>query len=336
MLKLQKRRPAWNNYLRLLGIVLLGVLLWKSDLRQIWHSLSGVVWPFLLPAIALNIPLISIKAGRWRYLMQVQGIRYGLTSSILAYFGSIFIGYLTPGRLGEFVRVFHVSHDCDVRPVRAFVSILLDRLFDLYALLATGAIALWSLAAARTVQVWLGLVILITALTLPLVFLLNDRVFGWVSRWGLRLGRPGAQLFDTQGWLVELHSGLRALAPPTLATTIGLTVIAYGMFYSQCYLVALSVGLKAGFADVSYAVALGSLITLLPISISGIGTRDAAIVAYLSSVAVPPEAALSFSLLVFLTSCVAGSLMGAIAWWIKPAPAQWKRPAAIELSDDQV
>lgn len=325
MLKRQERRPAWNRYLRLLGIVLLGILLWRSDVRRIGRSLSSVVWPFLLLAIALNIPQLSVKASRWRYVMQMQNIRYGLMASILAYFGSIFIGLLTPGRLGEFVKVFHVSHDCHVRPSQAFASVLLDRLCDLYALVVMGAIALWSLAAVRSAQARLGMVLLTAALTLPPVFLLNAQVFSWMSRWGLKLGRLGARLFGTGGWLVELHNGLRMLDPTALVTTVGLTIIAYGVFFIQCYLVALSVGLRASFADVSYAVALGSLVTLLPISISGVGTRDAAIVAFLSSKGVLPEAALGFSLLMFFTFYVAGGLIGAMAWWIKPAPAQWKR-----------
>ena len=41
-------------------------------------------------------------------------------------------------------------------------------------------------------------------------------------------------------------------------------------------------------------------------------------VAYLGMVGVPAEVALSFSLLVFVTFYVAGGLMGALAWWVKP------------------
>jgi len=40
---------------------------------------------------------------------------------------------------------------------------------------------------------------------------------------------------------------------------------------------------------------------------------------------VPAEAALSFSLLVFLTFYVAGGLMGAVAWGVKPVPVDFLR-----------
>ena len=72
-------------------------------------------------------------------------------------------------------------------------------------------------------------------------------------------------------------------------------------------------------------------VTLLPISISGLGTREAAIVAYLGTIGVPAEAALGFSLLVFVTFYVGGGLMGAAAWWVKPVPLKQMREREVGL-----
>jgi hypothetical protein len=97
-------------------------------------------------------------------------------------------------------------------------------------------------------------------------------------------------------------------------------VLAYGIFFGQCYLLALALGLPLSYLQVSYTVAIGSLVTLLPISISGLGTREAAIIAYLATAGITGEQALGFSLLVFAAFYVAGGLFGAVAWLIKPAP----------------
>lgn len=72
-------------------------------------------------------------------------------------------------------------------------------------------------------------------------------------------------------------------------------------------------------------MALGSLVTLLPISISGLGTREVAIVGYLGTAGMPAEIALGFSLLVFATFYIAGGLMGAVAWWMKPVQLPSRR-----------
>jgi uncharacterized protein (TIRG00374 family) len=271
-------------------------------------------------AIVLNVPQISLKVLRWQWLLRSQDIQYRLWPAYLSYFGSIFIGLLTPGRLGEFVKALHVSQDCGIPTARAFSTVLADRLFDLYALLLVGGAALLTLRGDPDVGRALGLAGLTVLLTLPLVVLLNRQAFGQLQALALRLGPWSQKLFISQGWLMQLRNGLRALTLPWLARAAGLTVLAYGIFFAQCYLLAMALGLSVGYAQVSYAVALGSLVTLLPVSISGLGTREAAIIAYLGMAGVPAEGALAFSLLVFATFYVAGGLMGAIAWWVKPVP----------------
>ena len=309
-----------KNWLRLIGFALLLLLLWQIDVRQLGAVLTQIAPLPLGVAIFLNIPQISIKAFRWRWLLRAQQTRYGIWPATLSYFGSIFIGLLTPGRLGEFVKAMHVNQDCCVPMGEAFSSVLADRLFDLYALLVVGGMALLSLTAWRDSNIMVGLALLALLLTLPLAVFLHEGVFGRIQRLGSHLGWPGRWLFASQSWLLELRTGLRQLSLPWLLAAVGLTVLAYTIFFGQSYLLALALGLKTGFVQVCFAVALGSLVTLLPISISGLGTREAAVVAYLSTVGVPAEVALSFSLLVFLTFYVAGGLMGAVAWWVKPVP----------------
>ena len=309
-----------RNWLRLLGLALLAFLLWRVDTRQLGNVLYQVAPTLLVVAVLLNVPQISLKVFRWRWLLRSQQIQYGLWPASLSYFGSIFVGLLTPGRLGEFVKALHVSQDCGMSTARAFSTVLADRLFDLYALLLVGGAALLTLTADPDVNGALGLIGFTVLLTLPLVMLLNARAFGWLQAFGLRFGSWGQKLFAPQGWLMQLRKGLRELTLPWLARAAGLTILAYGIFFSQCYLLAMALGLSVGYAQVSYAVALGSLVTLLPVSISGLGTREAAIIAYLGTAGVPVEAALGFSLLVFVTFYVAGGLMGAVAWVMKPVP----------------
>lgn len=347
-----RRRTPW---LRLIGLILLGVLLARVDVTTLWGTIRDANPYLLAVAVLLNLPMVLLKALRWQALLGAQGIQYSVGNAYLAYLGSIFIGFLTPGRLGEFVRVMHVNRDCDVPIGQAFASVVADRLFDLYVLLLVGGGALLTLTAGNTEVIALAGSAL--AMTLPLALFLNNTTFGWLQAVGRTLGlgghkpaagpsrisggahpgppRPGPgtggleplrRKFGTHslaalgGWLLEMRAGLRQLTGAWLLFAIILTALAYAIFFGQCYLLAMALQLPIVFVQVSFAVALGSLVTLLPISISGLGTREAAIVAYLSTVGVLAEKALGLSLLVFLNFYVAGGLMGAVAWWIKPAP----------------
>ncbi len=65
-------------------------------------------------------------------------------------------------------------------------------------------------------------------------------------------------------------------------------------------------------------MAISNLISFIPISISGLGTRDATLIYLFSLISLKPELAVSYAFLVFITFFVCGGLMGAVAWWIKP------------------
>ena len=317
-----RRQSTWARvpWLRLIGLGLLGLLLWRVDIAATIRTFGNANLGLVLIVLALDLLLVLVKSVRWLVLMVAQGIQYSVGSAYLAYFGSVFIGLLTPGRLGEFVKTLHVSQDCEISTGRALSSVLADRLFDLYMLLGVGGAALIALAAKGGGSNLAGLALLTLCLTVPLAIFLHEGAFSLVQRLGLHLGRIGQHLFGPQSWVLELRSGLQQLSLPWVVGAMALTVLAYAIFFGQCYLLALALGLRVGFVQVSYTVALGSLVTLLPISISGLGTREAAIVAYLGTVGVPTEAALGFSLLVFVTFYIAGGLMGALAWWIKPVP----------------
>lgn len=303
---------------RLLGVALLPVLLAQLDFAQVRNVVQHARWPAILVAIAAVVPLILVKTVRWQGILGSQSVPSRTWPAFLAYLSSVFLGLLTPSRLGEFVRAGYVAHDCGTPLGVALAGVLADRLFDLYALLLVGSLAALSLTTSSASIAALAGVLLV--LSLPLVIFLHDTAFRWFRRTGLRSGRLGQRLLAQDGLLVMMRLGLRCLTCRPLLQAASLTALAYGIFFGQCYLLARAIGLPVGPVTISVAVALGSLVTLLPISISGLGTREAAIVAYLGTSGVPPESALAFSLLIFLTFYLGGGLLGAVAWWLKPVP----------------
>jgi hypothetical protein len=311
--KLSQQKISWS---RLIGPALLIVLLWQVDVSTLSELARDLNKPLIFLVLVLHFPLVWFKSLRWQHLLWTQQIQYSLRNAYLAYFGSLFIGLLTPGRLGEFVKAVHVSRDCDVPLSFATASVLTDRLFDLYILLVFGGAALLALAPGN-LEI-LALLASTALLTLPLLLFFNDQAFAYgtnlFSRW------RSVMVHKVLHWIGEMRRGMRMLSWQGALLAALFTLLAYGIFFGQCFLLARALNLPLSFVNTSYAVALGSLVTLIPISISGLGTREAAIIAYLGTLGLTAEAALSFSLLVFLTFYLGSGLLGALAWWIKPVP----------------
>ena len=305
-----------KTLIRLIGIVLVVVLIIRLDFGAVLATLLAANPLWVALAALLIIPLIGMKTVRWQVILHAQGIRYRFGPAFLAYFASLAIGFITPGRLGEFAKSIYVSEDCGTPSAIAFASVLSDRLFDLAALAVVGAAAL---AGASLGQRPFLLVVGFSLLLAGMFWLfLAERPYGWMRSASQRLGSAVRSLFEQGGWVAQLRLGLKQASPASLLAASLITVLSYALFYTQCYFLALALDLGVDFLHVTYAVALGSLVTLLPISISGLGTREAVMILYLGQFGVAAELSLSYSLLVFTTFYIIGGLIGGAAWLLKP------------------
>ena len=304
-------RLARTSWYRFVGVALLGLLLSKLGSSTVVSSLTHADPILLSAAIVLMLPMMMLKTLRWLVLLRCQAIRSRFGPAYLAYWSSTFLGLLTPGRVGAFTKAVYVSKDCNVSAGRAFASVLADSLFDVSALLPVGIVALASLSEDHLRLRGLAGALLVVVLAVWRFVAYCS--FDWIRDRGI-----GKKLSSLAPPLADAWNRLRELRARAVIIALLLTAVAYLLFFVQCYLLALSMALPAGFAATSGAVALGNLVALIPISISGLGTREAAIIGFLSSTRVPAEAALSFSLLVFFTFCIVAGGIGAVAWWIKP------------------
>jgi uncharacterized protein (TIRG00374 family) len=302
---------------RLIGLVILVLILARLDLAATAATLAGVHWGYLLLAVAAVPALFGLKSWRWRRLLRLQEIEYPGRDAFLAFMAGLFLGLLTPGRVGEMGRALYLKQDLDLPISEGLVTVLMDRLFDLYAITVLGTAGLvwfrllpsWALALIMT-----GLVGL---LLMPLA-LLSARG----AAWGLSLvgsmpflRDPGDRLAEATG---RFQRGLRPLLTPRLVVPLILTMIAQCLFFGQAQLLALALDLELSIIYLAVSVSIAGVLTLLPISFSGLGTRDAILIAMFAPLGLVAEQAVAFSTLFFLAFYVGGGLIGALAWQLKP------------------
>jgi hypothetical protein len=310
---------------RLIGLVILAVILLRLDLEATVATLAEVRWGYLLLALAADPFLFGLKSWRWRELLQMQDIPYPVLDAFLVFVAGLFLGLVTPGRVGEMSQALYLKQDRGVLVSEGLANVLVDRLFDLYTILILGVAGLiWF----RLLPEWiLGLLVAGTiAMVLMPLALLSERL----AAWGLRLARqlPPLRRYETRLSEATDHfqRGLRPLMTARLAVPLGLTLVAYALFFGQAYLLALALDLQIGIAYLAVCVSVAGVITLLPISFSGLGTRDAVLIALFAPLGISAEQAVAFSTLFFLTFYVGGGIIGFVAWQLKPLG---KKPASV-------
>ena len=118
-----------------ISIGLLIYVLSQIDWAVLKVEIVNVQWIPIFITAALWIFHFYIRAIRWNYLLPVEK-----ETSVMLRFESIMIGvfatFLLPLRAGEFIRPMYLAKYTDVGFTQGFVSVFIERFFDLLCVLA--------------------------------------------------------------------------------------------------------------------------------------------------------------------------------------------------------
>jgi len=236
---------------------------------------------------------------------------------------SLYVGFITPGRIGEFVKALYLKSDKGISISKGFSSVLVDRLFDLYLLIILGFIGIWKFGILGKLSD-LFIILSIFIVLIPLI-ILNKQLMEKVIKLLYNLavvkkikGKIEENFEDFYNWLQKLIS-------PRLLVSGLLTCLGYFMFFIQSYLIVMAMDLSINFITITLFMAISNLVSFIPISISGLGTRDATLIYLFSLIGLKAELAVIYAFLVFITFFVSGGFLGAVAWWFRPLSLEIKQ-----------
>lgn len=304
-----------KGFLRIIGVLIFITILYKINVLRIIPILKNVDLYLLGISIFLVLPLMSVKAARWSSLLLMQDIHYPLKDAISVYLASYYIGLVTPGRLGDFIKVLYLKRGRAIPYGKAFVSALMDRLFDLLLIVMVGITGISSFGLFnRFGYTSFGLLALMILL---LGSLFNnkilDRILRNVYKTLSRRWRDRVQLHFND-FAVDINK----LKNIKLSLPLLLTIVAYCITFLQCYLMALALHMGLSFFYIAFTVSIAGLVALLPISFAGIGTRDVTVIFLFGLMGIGPQEAVSFSLLYLTVFVFVIGLWGAVYWLRKP------------------
>lgn len=304
-----------KNFHKIIGIVILAFILYKINIAAVIELLSKTNIRYLIFVFIFAIPVIMLKSWRWCYLLKMQSINYDFKDAFLVYLSSGFLGIITPGKIGEFAKIFYIREDKGINIGKAFSSVFADRFLDLGVLLLFG---FWGIFHFSIVQNTALLVLILLMFIFFLILLTNKQIstklLQFVEQWHLLKGHR-TKIKEYCNYFFDAIDDFKNIK---LYIPVITTFIAYAIFYYQCYLMALSLEISISFLNVIFCISIANLISLIPISISGIGTRDASLIFLFSYLGLTKEAAVSFSIIFLFILYASVGVFGGIAWWMKP------------------
>ena len=130
--------PRWRKLLPWLGLLLLGWLISRFDLRGLGAAFASVRTSAIVTAAALFSVNMMLKAFRWQRMLQAQDLHLPTKTAVAAFLASQFYGQVTLGRVGELYRA-EALIERGVPLGLALSSSVYDRVLDLAAVLLVAA-----------------------------------------------------------------------------------------------------------------------------------------------------------------------------------------------------
>jgi glycosyltransferase 2 family protein len=317
---IKTRKPIRGSlvwWLRLMGVLTFLILIFRlptsEDVR-----LSHIDLRWLGLCMILTLVQVLLDSSIWQWLLAKQNIRHAYTRTIQAQLASQYLGFVTPGRVGEFLAAGYISMNTGITVGYALSSVVMKKILGWMALLTFG---LWGLPILSEITdmsfssgvgklVWISVAVFIT---------LSVAIFIWVL--SLRqLAKKWQKLSPWQIDMTEFRAGIKQLISLDLILPFLLALFSFSIFVIQLYAILKALGIiTLSFVTVSRIVGLSRVAArLLPISIAGFGAKDAAVIWLLSQYAIDPTVGFTATLLFLVCSYVVMLLLSAVSWWIKP------------------
>jgi uncharacterized membrane protein YbhN (UPF0104 family) len=289
-----------------ISLGVLAWLVWHTEWSPLQATLSQVRLEWCFIALGLFLIAQLISSYRWQILSSGLGFNDRLIRFYALYLVGMFFNLFLPTSMGgDVVKAWYLAGGPG-RRWRAMVSVFSERFSGLLAMLAIAAAA--TLPSRDVLPLWAILV-------------------AWGSLTGAILGMlllpflarrfPRLQLLS-EGVAFSRGHFQRFLAAFLLSIAVQVASIV------QVWLLGQALGLPAELLAYAVAVPLVSLLTMLPISVNGVGVREGSLVLLLGTAGVTSAQAVALGLLWFAVQAAVSVLGGGVYLFGRFGRSNWK------------
>lgn len=288
-------------------------LLWKSQPREVLRAAAHADLRWIGLAMALVVADRALMAYRWLMLLGPVAREslppFGAIMRI--FFVSTFVGTFLPASVGgDAVRAFSLARH-HVSGAAAVASVFMDRMLGVVSILLLGAVALpFAPDLAEDGMVILGLLLTALACVVTMLLVFSVRAATVAQHLAERMPvsliqRAGRGIIDAIQRYASSHRELVNVLVGSVAVQI-LRVV-------QAYCLGVALGIPVPLATYFAFIPLILLVMLLPVTVNGLGTSQAAFLWFFARAGVPSADAFALSVL-FVALGIVGNLPGGLLY----------------------
>jgi len=306
-----------SKFLPIIGLMLFIYVVISNNPGAIASAFLSISLPWLLLSIALSFCVLFLKGLKWKAVIRLHNLDYPLGSCIKVWATGLFAGIITPGRVGDFIRAFYLR-----RRLKSFgislSTVIVDRIIDMVVVL------LFAIVGIVLMNYWFGssmvsfgLLSVFIIIILALLYLVMKKgVMTLVLRPFFRFLVPAKHKESARAGFHEFYEcvgKLKHRKDGLLVVSI-FTVLIWLFSILQIYVIGLAIGITFNYLFLLAVMSVVVIIELIPVSVSGLGTRELFLALSLSLIGIGAENAIAFSLLYMIIAYWSIAIMGLVFW----------------------
>jgi glycosyltransferase 2 family protein len=279
---------------------LIAFVLTRVDFNQISKQLQHLSWQFVILALLFYTGCQCLSCWRWQVVLNSTNNSVPWSVLLSSYFAGMFLNIFLPGALGgDVYRVYRIAKYTKDSEV-ALISVFLERFTGLFALSALAVIGLPP--AFKLIGRWDIILLFITcvfSLIGAVLLISSSKLLIWAEPWLLKF-----HLSSITTRFAKIQLLLRKFAQDrkALALSMWLSLILQLAIVYYHYLIAQQLKIPISYLQLLVFIPIIVVVTLLPISLGGLGLKEGLWVYLFSRIGLTAEQALLLSLsLTFLS-----------------------------------
>ena len=316
------------KFLPIIGILLYAYVIWRTGVGNIVKAFSGIKVIYIITVPLFLFSIILLKGLKWKLILNQYGQDFSYKNACMTWCIGAFAGGFTPGQAGEAIKALYVKK---ANPDKTFgeclSTIVSDKIIEIYSLMAIVIVSSILLINRLSKNPLYIPFIVITCLILVVFYALTDyKVYIFLGR----LFRPiikfiipyryrenlkiNLERFLSGIW--ELRNKKRILLRLWL-----IAIFTWLILFLNLYILALSLSLNISLLYTMLISPIINFASIIPVSISGLGTRDVTTIFFFNEIGLGKESAVAWSML----NLAAGWTFSLVGWIISLKPSLWMK-----------
>ncbi len=297
----------WRKYLPLVGLAIFAYILIKIGVADILSEIGKADFALLGIAVLFLPILFFTQTLKWFYIARKQKINVPLGEAFKINLITFFYGFITPSKLGTIIRADYLKKYTK-NIGKGLSNFVLDKVFDIGSVFFLAIVFSFIFKdILKSFQRLYIIIILLVFICVVIVFMNKKRAkfflgFFYRKLIPLKLKEKVKLTFDS---FYEDMPKKRYFV-----WFFFLNIINWAVIYFIAFIIGLAVGIQLNFIYFLAIMPIGTIVSLIPITMNGLGTREAVLITLFGLFGVSAGKVFSMSILDIIITSIIPSIAG--------------------------